>query len=302
MTNGDGAAPGGFSDDVELASASFGQGETFVTPLQMALVASTVANDGVLMRPQLVTRAHGRGRRHPDDRRRRPGAGSSAAADAQAIQAAMQQAVEGDLGRQFTAGAKVPGVPTAGKSGTAELGGSRRAALVVHRLRAGREPAGRDRRARRARRPGRGARGAARRDAACQRYFELYGEPVHGATRPSRPPEPPVRDARAAPARAARAGAVIALGLARRCSRCRRRVASFVGGEPFLGVDGRDRLPDGPVGRRPDPVPRLNESAAASDLSDSGEGAGRIGNLFASTDAIEGRSPREPGSTAAVHC
>ena len=29
-----------------------------------------------------------------------------------------------NLGRQFTAGAKVPGVPTAGKSGTAELGGT----------------------------------------------------------------------------------------------------------------------------------------------------------------------------------
>jgi penicillin-binding protein A len=35
----------------------------------------------------------------------------------------MVQAVEGDLGRQFTSGAKVPGVTTAGKSGTAELGG-----------------------------------------------------------------------------------------------------------------------------------------------------------------------------------
>jgi peptidoglycan glycosyltransferase len=43
--------------------------------------------------------------------------------DARAIQVAMQRAVEGDLGRQFTPGAKVPGVPTAGKSGTAELGG-----------------------------------------------------------------------------------------------------------------------------------------------------------------------------------
>src|SRR4029079_6076536 len=32
--------------------------------------------------------------------------------------------VEGDLGQQFTSGAKVPGIPTAGKSGTAELGGS----------------------------------------------------------------------------------------------------------------------------------------------------------------------------------
>ena len=36
----------------------------------------------------------------------------------------MQAAVEGDLGRQYTPGAKVSGVPTAGKSGTAELGGT----------------------------------------------------------------------------------------------------------------------------------------------------------------------------------
>ena len=44
--------------------------------------------------------------------------------DAAAINRAMVQAVEGPLGRQFTTGAKVPGVTTAGKSGTAELGGS----------------------------------------------------------------------------------------------------------------------------------------------------------------------------------
>jgi len=51
VTNGRGDEPGGFVDDVELANAAYGQGETFVTPLQMALVASTVANDGVLMKP-----------------------------------------------------------------------------------------------------------------------------------------------------------------------------------------------------------------------------------------------------------
>ena len=44
--------------------------------------------------------------------------------DAKAIQRAMRRAVEGDLGQQFTSGAKVPGIPTAGKSGTAELGGT----------------------------------------------------------------------------------------------------------------------------------------------------------------------------------
>jgi peptidoglycan glycosyltransferase len=35
----------------------------------------------------------------------------------------MLRAVESSVGRQFTTGAKVPGIPTAGKSGTAELGG-----------------------------------------------------------------------------------------------------------------------------------------------------------------------------------
>ncbi len=62
VTNGDGSAPGGFADDVELANAAYGQAETFVTPLQMALVAATVANDGALMRPRLVTTMTGKGR------------------------------------------------------------------------------------------------------------------------------------------------------------------------------------------------------------------------------------------------
>ena len=44
--------------------------------------------------------------------------------NARAITTAMVAAVEGDLGQEFTPGAKVPGVTTAGKSGTAELGGT----------------------------------------------------------------------------------------------------------------------------------------------------------------------------------
>ncbi len=122
VNSGDGGAPGGFGDDAELASAAFGQGETFTTPLQMALVASTVANDGLLMRPHLVTALTGNasGARSvgPEAWRR-----VMSEDDARALQVAMQQAVEGDLGKQFTAGAAVPGIPTAGKSGTAELGG-----------------------------------------------------------------------------------------------------------------------------------------------------------------------------------
>ncbi len=123
VTSGNGNAPGGFRDDVELASASFGQAETFVTPLQMALVAATVADDGVLMTPYLVSALTGDG---PGARTISPQVWRRvmAATDAQSVKAAMEQAVEGDLGRLFTAGAAVPGIPTAGKSGTAELGGT----------------------------------------------------------------------------------------------------------------------------------------------------------------------------------
>jgi peptidoglycan glycosyltransferase len=122
VTNANGSEPGGFVDDVELANAAYGQGETFVTPFQMALVAATVANRGDLMKPRLVTAIRGRGGT------REVGASTMAHVlspnDAAAINEAMVQAVEGPLGRRFTTGAKVPGVTTAGKSGTAELGGS----------------------------------------------------------------------------------------------------------------------------------------------------------------------------------
>jgi peptidoglycan glycosyltransferase len=122
VTNATGDRPGGFIDDVELANAAYGQGETFVTPLQMALVAATVANDGELMRPRVVTAMTGKtGTRElgPDTVRR-----VIDVDDARAINAAMVEAVEGNLGKRFTAGAAVPGVTTAGKSGTAELGGT----------------------------------------------------------------------------------------------------------------------------------------------------------------------------------
>ena len=162
VTDGSGSQPGGFKDDVELANAAYGQAETFVTPLQMALVAATVANDGELMRPRLVTAMTGQRSGTKAIGPQSMGRVISPA-DAQAITSAMVQAVEGPLGRQFTAGAKVTGVTTAGKSGTAELGGTRRAALVVHRLRPGGGADDRDRRHRRAGRPRRRGRGTDRR-------------------------------------------------------------------------------------------------------------------------------------------
>src|SRR4029077_8238483 len=97
------------------------QAETFVTPLQMALVASTVANDGVLMQPRPVPACAGT-RSGPRQIAPTRMATVTDPADANAITDGMVAAVEGDLGRQFTTGAKVPGVTTAGQSGPAGPG------------------------------------------------------------------------------------------------------------------------------------------------------------------------------------
>ena len=172
---GDGPAPGGFTDDVELASASFGQGETFVTPLQMALVASTVANDGVLMRPHLVSALTGEG----------PGTREISPVDLAPGDGGRRRAVGpgrdagGGRGRPRAAvhdGRSVPGVPTAGKSGTAELGGkgephswfigfapveNPRVAIAVLVEQGGRG----------------GERAAPLAGSMMERYFELYGAP-----------------------------------------------------------------------------------------------------------------------------
>ena len=122
VTNGGGSFGGGFADDVELANAAYGQGETLATPLQMALVAATVANRGTLMRPHLVSRLSGQDRDTTID----PAVWRQVVSPeiAAQIRTAMVSAVEGQYGRLFTAGAKVPGVVTAGKSGTAQLDGS----------------------------------------------------------------------------------------------------------------------------------------------------------------------------------
>jgi len=122
VTNGGGSFGGGFADDVELANASYGQGETLATPLQMALVAAAVADGGTLMKPHVVTQLSGRdGATNIAPEIWRQVVSPEVAGQ---IRDAMVLAVEGDSGKLFTPGAAVPGVVTAGKSGTAQLDGS----------------------------------------------------------------------------------------------------------------------------------------------------------------------------------
>jgi peptidoglycan glycosyltransferase len=119
QVTGGGGALDGFRDRVELANAAYGQAEVLVTPLQMALVAATIANNGTLMRPSLVdSLISSDGSVTPLG----PQTWSQVCSfeTAQIIGDAMQQAVEGQYA--FAGAAKVPGVPTAGKSGTAEIG------------------------------------------------------------------------------------------------------------------------------------------------------------------------------------
>ena len=115
----------GFVDEVELANAAYGQGQTEATPLQMALVAATIAERGSLMAPHVVD-----GLRAADGSvdRVEPSLWRQVLdrGRAESIAGAMRAAVEGRLGRPYAGKAKIPGVPTAGKSGTAELGGSGR--------------------------------------------------------------------------------------------------------------------------------------------------------------------------------
>ena len=122
ITSGGGPL-GGFKDLVELANAAYGQAEVLVTPLQMALVASTIANGGVLMQPQLVIATRdldGTLRPTPPVQWR----SVIDPATASTIANAMEQAVSGAWGIPFAGLGKVPGVPTAGKTGTAQLGGA----------------------------------------------------------------------------------------------------------------------------------------------------------------------------------
>jgi len=124
-----------FSDRAELAQASFGQGRVSVTPVQMALLAAAIANDGTAPSPYVVrdVRAHAANpAAGPTDRvlesyGRSDGHRFVSSATAAAVRSAMVDAVEGKLGRLYAgAGAVslygISGVETAGKTGTAELG------------------------------------------------------------------------------------------------------------------------------------------------------------------------------------
>lgn len=103
---------------VDIARLGIGQDKLQVTPLQMAMVAAAVANDGKLMKPELVDKivdADGRVQKEikPEELRR-----VMKASTAKELQSMMGDVVNEGTG---TASA-LEGIESGGKTGTAELG------------------------------------------------------------------------------------------------------------------------------------------------------------------------------------
>ena len=103
---------------VDPGRLAFGQERMLATPLQMAMVASTVANGGVVPRPYLVQKVIGPdGSTIKNTRPRNMGRAIKPETAAELNQM-MQLVVTGGTGKA----AAIPGIKVAGKTGTAETG------------------------------------------------------------------------------------------------------------------------------------------------------------------------------------
>jgi peptidoglycan glycosyltransferase len=101
-----------------LASTAFGQGELAVTPLQMALIVATIANEGWVPRPYLVAQTR--------DRQGQVVSHTTPAMWRSAISPQTASAARAILGASTEWGwartAQIKGIKMGGKTGTAETG------------------------------------------------------------------------------------------------------------------------------------------------------------------------------------
>lgn len=109
------------NDPVDLARVAIGQERLLATPLQIAEVAAAIANRGRLMKPQIWNRVI-----DPDGRvvdKLAPSVYSEAVSARTAEE--LTTAMEGVVNEGTGTNAAIPGVPVAGKTGTAETPGNK---------------------------------------------------------------------------------------------------------------------------------------------------------------------------------
>ena len=101
---------GEIESDVALGETSIGQGQVLATPLSMASVAQTIANDGVREPTSIVKTAELRPDAEPVE--------ATSPETADKVEGMMLEVVRSGTGTA----AQIPGIDVAGKTGTAELG------------------------------------------------------------------------------------------------------------------------------------------------------------------------------------
>lgn len=112
--------PVDFADNLPaLAQASIGQGDTSATPLQMALVAQAVANDGQMMAPHVMQEIRDGEGAVVEDEPVEVWKTPISAASAATMRDAMYGVVENGT---LTGVADIPGFQVGGKTGTAQTG------------------------------------------------------------------------------------------------------------------------------------------------------------------------------------
>lgn len=112
----------------ELVWDALGQGKVLVTPLHMAMVAATIANNGVMMEPKLLYKVVGRNEHIQKSLKPRAFKSVLSAENARLIQAMMELTVTEGTGKN----ASIKGMKIAGKTGTAEIKGTKESKINPH--------------------------------------------------------------------------------------------------------------------------------------------------------------------------
>jgi peptidoglycan glycosyltransferase len=105
-------------DDPKLAQSAFGQNDVQASPLQMALVAAAVANNGVIMAPHVVREVRDSDGLVLETERAVRWKQATSPATATVLRDAMVNVVKAGTATRLA----VAGVTVAGKTGTAQLG------------------------------------------------------------------------------------------------------------------------------------------------------------------------------------